>query len=254
MVRSRILRAILEQDLSRALVDRAQLYGVKILSGVTLERIEGNRRVERVVTSEETFRSDIVVFATGVGPDTRLAQSMGLATAQSGAIRTDENMQTSLDGVYATGDCSESIDFVSGQDVYRPLGSIAALTAKIAGANAVGVEKSYEGIIRRQCNRIFNTEIISIGLSTEEARDLGIKAQVFKIRIRKPELLLFPQIMSKNMMRVVVNEDTGVIIGWQAIGIRQSSLFSHYLYDCILHRRKLDDISSSGQNIDVVLE
>jgi NADPH-dependent 2,4-dienoyl-CoA reductase/sulfur reductase-like enzyme len=254
IVRSRILRGILEQDLSQALVDRAQMHGVKILNGVTLERIEGNRKVERVVIDEKALKSDVVIFATGVEPDTKLAQSMGLVTARNGAIRTDKSMQTNLNGVYATGDCSESIDFVSGKSVYRPLGSIAALTAKIAGANAVGVEKIYEGIIRRQYNRIFDTEIISIGLSTEEAKNHNIKAKAFKVRIKKPELLLFPQLVSKNLMRVIVNEDTDAVIGWQAIGIRQTSLFSHYFHDCIFNRRKLEDVNASGQNIELVLE
>lgn len=254
IVRSRILRGILEQDLSRVLVQRAQMHSVKILSGVTLERIEGNQKVERVVIGGRAYKSDIVMFATGVEPDTKLAQSMGLVTSQSGAIKTDRNMQTNLNGVYATGDCSESIDFVSGRSVYRPLGSIAALTAKIAAANAVGVEKAYEGIIRRQYNKIFNTEIVSIGLSAEEAKNLSIKAKAFKVRIKKPEFLPFPQVMSKNLMRVVINEDTNAIIGWQAIGISQSSLFSHYFHDCIFNRRKLKDIECSGLRPELVFE
>jgi NADPH-dependent 2,4-dienoyl-CoA reductase/sulfur reductase-like enzyme len=254
IVRSRILRGILEQDLSQVLVHRAQTHGIGILNGATLERIEGNRKVERVVIGERTLKSNVVIFATGVEPDTRLAQSMGLATAKNRAIKTDKRMQTDLNGVYATGDCSESIDFISGKSAYRPLGSIAALTAKIAGANAVGVEKTYEGIIRRQYNKIFDTEIISIGLSAEEAKNFGIRPKVLKVRIKKPELLLFPQLASRNLMRVIANEDTDTIIGWQAIGIRQSSLFSHYFHDCILHRRKIYDISVSGQNIELVFE
>lgn len=254
VVRSRILRGILEQDLSQALVHRAQIRGVKILIGSTIERIEGNRRVERVVIGERALKSDVVIFATGVEPDTRLAKSIGLTIAKNCAIRADNKMQTGLNGVYATGDCSESLDFVSGKSVYRPLGSIAALTAKIAGANAVGVEKTYEGIIRRQYNKIFDTEIISIGLSVEEAKNLGISAKAFKARIKKPELFSFPQLASKNLMRVIVNEGTDTIIGWQVIGIKQSSLFSHYFHDCILNRKKLGDISVSGQNIELIIE
>ena len=254
VVRSRILRGILEQDLSETLVERAKNHRVRVLSGVTLERIEGNQKVERVVTDGETLKADVVIFATGVEPETKLAQSMGLVTSQNGAIKTDTKMQTNQNGVYATGDCSESIDFVSRKSAYRPLGSIAALTAQIAAANAIGVEKTYDGIIRRQYNRIFGTEIVSVGLSTEEAKSFGIRAKEFNCMIKKPELLSIPQLVLRNLMRVIVNEDTNVIIGWQVVGIRQSSLFYHYFYDCIFHRRRLEDVRASGLRIELVFE
>lgn len=250
---SRILRGILEQDLSEALVERARKYGVRILNGTAPASIGGHQKVEHLVVEGKTLKTDIVVFATGVKPETKLARSIGLALAQNGAIRTDEKMQTSLEGVYATGDCSESIDFVSQKNVYRPLGSIAAFTAQIAGANAVGVEKTCKGIIRKQYNKIFDTEIVSVGLSTEEAKALGIKARAYKCVTKKPQMLPFPQ-LPKTLMRVIVEEDTNIIIGWQTIGIRQSSFFNHYFCDCISNRRKLEDSESSGLRIDLAFE
>jgi len=253
IVRSRILRGILEQDLSEALVERAQKYGVRILNGTALASIGGHQKVEHLVIEGKTLKTDIVVFATGVEPETKLAQSMGLALAKNGAIRTDEKMQTSLDGVYATGDCSATIDFVSQEQVYRPLGSIAAFTAQIAGANAVGVEETYKGIIRKQYNRIFDTEIVSVGLSTEEAKMLGIKARALKCTTKKPQMLPFSQ-LTKNLMRVIVEEDTNIIIGWQTIGIRQSSFFNQYFCGCISDKRKLEDIESSGLRTDLAFE
>jgi NADPH-dependent 2,4-dienoyl-CoA reductase/sulfur reductase-like enzyme len=253
-VRPSILGRILEPDLGDVLVDRAQTHGVRVLKGVILEKIEGTEKVEHVVISGEKLKSDIVIFATGVSPETELAQSMGLTVSQNGAIKTDANMQTNLNGVYATGDCSESIDFVSGKSLYRPLASIASQTAKIAAANAVGIQKPYEGIIRRQYNKIYGTEIISIGLSVEEANNIGIKAKAFKVQVKKPELFTFSQVTPRTLMRAVVDQDTNVLIGWQAVGSRQTSFFSSYFYDSIFHRRKLEDIEASALRPELAFE
>ena len=55
-------------------------------------------------------------------------------------------------------------------------------------------------------------------------------------------------------MKIIVDQDTDTVIGWQALGVRHASFLSVYLYDFISDGRKLCEISDSGLNIEVIPE
>ncbi|MFZ0486488.1 MAG: FAD-dependent oxidoreductase [Arenicellales bacterium] len=79
--------------------------GVNILTGVGIERFEGGGRVERLVLSNgESVEADAVVVGIGVVPDTSLAKEAGVEV--SDGIVTDEFGRTSVNNVYAAGDCA----------------------------------------------------------------------------------------------------------------------------------------------------
>lgn len=254
VVRSRILRAILDEDLSEILTKRAAVKKVKIIKGTCLDGIRGKRKVERVVLGDREVQSDFVVFASGVTANSSVAAQTGCRLSDDCAIRTDRQMRTNLAEVYAAGDCCQTLDFITGRSVYRPIGSIAVDTAKIAGANAVGSPAEYEGTIRRQYNKIFGTEVLSMGLSIEEARSLDINARSFEVKIKKPQFMPSLQFIEKNRMKIIVDLETDRVIGWQALGMRYTSFLSVFMYDCIFCGKKLGEIQDSGLNIEVIFE
>ena len=50
---------------------------------------------------------DLVVVAAGFKPNVEIAAEAGVEIGRTGAIRTDDRMETNLRGVYAAGDCAE---------------------------------------------------------------------------------------------------------------------------------------------------
>ena len=65
----------------------------------------GRRRPEPVAGSEFVFAADMVIVALGTSPNPLLTHSFpALKTGRRGIIETDENMLTSVSGVYAGGD------------------------------------------------------------------------------------------------------------------------------------------------------
>ena len=71
-----------------------------------LLRVEGERRVERVVFADETpLDVDGVFLAVGVAGSTALAQKLGVRLDGS-SIAVDAHMATNVPHVYAAGDCT----------------------------------------------------------------------------------------------------------------------------------------------------
>jgi 3-phenylpropionate/trans-cinnamate dioxygenase ferredoxin reductase subunit len=82
-------------------------HGVKMLMGTGVESIEGATAVERVRTGDgREIACDLVVVGVGVAPRTALGEQAGLAV--DNGILVDDRLQTSVPGVFATGDVANA--------------------------------------------------------------------------------------------------------------------------------------------------
>jgi CoA-dependent NAD(P)H sulfur oxidoreductase len=115
----------------------------------------------------------VAVIATGLVPRTSLCESAGVSLGSTGAIAVDDRMQTNTNGIYAAGDCAETLHLVSGKPVYFPLGTTANKMGRVAGENAAGGRARFEGIVGTLATKIFELEVARTGLSAAEARAAG---------------------------------------------------------------------------------
>ncbi|GAB4290717.1 MAG: NADPH-dependent glutamate synthase [Roseovarius sp.] len=92
----------------------------------------GRRRPVPVADSEHEIETDMVVYAIGTSANPILGQTSRIALDERGYIRTDENLATSLAGVYAGGDIVT--------------GSATVILAMGAGRRAAQSIKRYLGI------------------------------------------------------------------------------------------------------------
>ncbi|MBQ3571106.1 MAG: NAD(P)/FAD-dependent oxidoreductase [Methanocorpusculum sp.] len=99
IARSSLLSMLPEPLLADA---RRDLSAVDIRENTPLEKILGTNCVEGVVAGGETMPCDAVLFATGVKPESPFVS--GVAKGADGAILVNEQMETSIPGVYAAGD------------------------------------------------------------------------------------------------------------------------------------------------------
>ena len=99
IARSSLLSMLSSLLLADALRD---LSAVDIRENTPLEKILGTDHVEGVVAGGETIPCDAVLFATGVKPESPFVS--GVAKGADGAILVNEQMETSIPGVYAAGD------------------------------------------------------------------------------------------------------------------------------------------------------
>ena len=79
---------------------------ITIATGETVERYEGDGRVQKVVTDKNAYDADLgFVVAVGVRPNTSWLKGT-LELHPNGLIKTDEYMRTSEPDVFAVGDAT----------------------------------------------------------------------------------------------------------------------------------------------------
>jgi NADH oxidase (H2O2-forming) len=103
-------------------------------------------RVRAVATSEGELAADLVVVCTHKRPNTALARAAGLDVGSTGGIVVDERMATSVEGIWAAGDCVELPHGVSSVPIQGLSGSHAYAQGKVAGTNAAGGRRRYQPV------------------------------------------------------------------------------------------------------------
>jgi len=170
-----IMPQLFDPDISSPVREHMEAKGVRIFTGAIVERILGDAggTVRAVVASGAEYECGILILATGVKPNVRLAREACIILGPTGAIRVDRRMETSVRGIYAAGDCAESIHLVSGKPCWFPLGSTANKQGRVAGANIAGGNKAFHGVLGTSVVKVFDLTAGRTGLNERESREAG---------------------------------------------------------------------------------
>jgi NADPH-dependent 2,4-dienoyl-CoA reductase/sulfur reductase-like enzyme len=165
-------RLLLRDDAWWTGLVRQQLnaYGVELRCGVEVRAID--------------FPADVVVLAAGFKPNVELAAEAGIEIGRTGAIRTDDRMETNLRGIYAAGDCAEVGHLVTGRPTWIPLGTTANKTGRVAGANAAGGRERFAGIVGTSIVKVFDLGFATTGLTASQARAEGFSPAAVQIEAK----------------------------------------------------------------------
>ena len=168
-----ILATPFDPDFSAMVEDKLREKGITLVLGKKAEKILGRNSVEAVLAGGKKIPADLVVFGVGMKPNTGLAEKAGIETCNG--IKTDEWMQTSIEGIYAAGDCVFTQCLVTGEPTLSQLGTSAIRQGTAAGTNAVGGYATIEGVLNSVSLRIFDLEIGRTGLTEGHARERDIE-------------------------------------------------------------------------------
>jgi NADPH-dependent 2,4-dienoyl-CoA reductase/sulfur reductase-like enzyme len=174
---------------------------------------EGRDRVEKVITNKGEYKCDLAIVAIGVHPNTEIASKL-VKLGKKGAIRTNSKMETSREGVYAAGDCAETINVVTGKEDWIPLAAPANKMGYVAGVNIAGSELHYPGSLKSQLTSFHELEIGKVGLSEEEAIREGYEVVSSFITSRSRARYIPDGLIHLKM----VADRSGKILGVQAAG------------------------------------
>ncbi|HIJ66738.1 MAG TPA: FAD-dependent oxidoreductase [Planctomycetes bacterium] len=227
-VRSRILRKLVEPDVSGLLINSFEKRGLRMLAGEAISKIGGQDRVEYVVHKSKKIATNLVVMGTGVRANTALAEKSGIKLGRSGAIKVDNRMQTSIPDIYAAGDCAESPDRGTGKFVYLPVGSIGASAGKIAGTNAAGGDKQTIGFLRAQADEILGMQIFSIGHSSTSAKQVNLEVNLHNLTVPVESRLTKPFETAK-----MLTNSNDEIVGAQLVAKKHGSQFAWQMYQAV---------------------
>jgi NADH oxidase (H2O2-forming) len=180
--------------------------------------------------------TDIMVIATGTKPETSLAKKTGCKLGKNGHIIVNERSETSIKNLYAVGDCTEYIDFVTKKPVLIGLGSIVVRQAIAAGINAAGGSYSLpNGVLQTRTTGIFGFEIAAVGPTVNCLDNENIVTGKFN-GSSLPEY--FPG-GKPITIKVVVDGKSGIIISAQAVGDKAAQRINTFA-SAILGKHHID--------------
>ena len=119
--------------------------GIEFVGGDSLAGFRGEGRVGAVVTeSGREIECAAVVVGAGVRPDVTLAQKAGLDVDDG--IVCDSRLQSSVDGIFAAGDCCSYDSVIHGRRLRVEHWDVALQQGKYVGAAMLGEEEPYKAI------------------------------------------------------------------------------------------------------------
>ena len=195
--------------------------GIHLFTSMKVTEIIGtDGKVSSVKLADGTeIKADLVIQAIGYKPNTELAVKSGLEVNGSQAILRDNYMRTPVKDVFAVGDCSEAIGFITGRADNVMLASTATAEARILGYNLfkIGLIRTFSGTLSVFSTEIGGTVFASCGAIEQTAEAAGIEfiSGEFEDWDRHPES--FPD-ASKLWICLIVSPKTGVIIGGEIHG------------------------------------
>jgi NADPH-dependent 2,4-dienoyl-CoA reductase/sulfur reductase-like enzyme len=234
-----------DPDIGRYIAEAVSGEGIEMVLGDGVAHIDvgGDGRARAVVTaSGRELPCDLVVLGLGVRPNVRLAEEAGIPLGSSGGIAVDTRMRTHAPGVWAAGDCVESVHRLSGQRIVVALGTHANKQGRVAGINIGGGYATFPGVIGTAITRTCSVEAARTGLSEEEAESAGYRFVTAAID-STTKAGYFPG-ASPIRVKMTAERRTGRLLGAQVVGQEGAAKRVDSLAVCIWNEMTVDEIVS----------
>jgi len=114
-------------------------YGIPLITSYTVTRIHGRDRIkgvtiskvsrnfDRIIGSDKFIECDTLLLSVGLIPENELTLQVGAELSKNGGPVVDENLETTIDGIFACGNVLQVHDLVD----------LVTAEAKRAGKNAI---------------------------------------------------------------------------------------------------------------------
>ncbi len=215
---------LFDEDFAEILRRYLETKGIQIFTSEGIQSLSGREgRVTQIRTTHREMAVDAVLLSLGVRPKVGLAKEAGLRIGETGAIWVNERMETSVEGIYAAGDCAETTHLVTGKRVWIPLGSTANKQGRVAGVNLCGGHAVFQGVMGTTIFKVFDFNVAKTGLSMREAQKEGFSP--IQAIVKGYDRAHYYPDGKESTLKIVADQHTGRILGGQALGKGPSDKF-----------------------------
>lgn len=160
-----------------------------------------------LTTAHGELRADKLLVATGRAPNTRklALDATGVTLTPQGAIVIDPGMRTSVEHIYAAGDCTDQPQFVY----------VAAAAGTRAAINMTGGDAALN-LTAMPAVVFTDPQVATVGYSEAEAHHYGIKTDSRTLTLDNVPRAL-ANFDTRGFIKLVVEEGSGRLIGVQAV-------------------------------------
>ena len=216
-----ILENTLDSDMSEPIQKELQEKIIIHTGNIATKVEEKQGKIQQILiknieTKEERkIATDLLVVATGTKPNVALAKSIGCKIGKTNGIIVNEMTETSVNNVYAVGDCTEYKDFVTKKATSIGLGSIAVRQGIAAGINAAGSKYILpKGVLNTRTSEFFGIEVAAVGPVKNAFQQMPVIYGKFN-GSSLPDYFPGRRPIS---MKIGINKNTGEIVSAQAVG------------------------------------
>ena len=211
--------------LSEIATEELKKSNVNVYLSTLVEKVLGEDGVVTGIqlSDKNEIKADAVIFAVGYKPNTELAKNAGLRINKIGAIVVDNYENTSENDIYAVGDCSQTLGFLTGRCDCIMLASTATAEARVLGYNLFGIKikNSFTGTIGIFSTMINELAMAAAGVNEKSALPANIEfiTAQFSAFDRHPKAI---NGSSPLTVKLYVSPSDGSILGGEVWGGKSS--------------------------------
>lgn len=234
---AQILPNILDPEMAAYAKKHLQKEGIRVITGTKAEMILGTDHVTAVKTTVGTLPCEMVIMAAGIRPNTAFLNASGIEMFK-GTILVDGQMKTSLEDIYAAGDCAMVTNRITGKRQWSPMGSSANMEGRTLAQILTGVVKEYKGVLGTGVVKLPNLNCGRTGLTEAQAKEAGYEV-VTALAVTDDKAHYYPGAASF-VTKLIADKETHKLLGAQILGSGAVD--------------KMVDIAVMGINMGAVLE
>lgn len=214
--------------------------GIPVVTGVKVTALEGDGKVEKVVTDKRAYKADMVVFCAGIKPNTEFLEGTGIEMFK-GAIITDSQGRTNDKDIYGAGDCAMVKNAITGKPAWSPMGSTANISGRLVAQNIAGEERSYRGVLGTAVCKLPGLNAARTGLTETQAIEEGFDAASV-IAVVDDKAHYMPG-ASYFIIKMIADKKTLRLLGVQAVGSGAVDKIVDMAVTAIMCKADLNDLA-----------
>ncbi|MDY2960040.1 MAG: FAD-dependent oxidoreductase [Hornefia sp.] len=208
---------LLDEDMVSMVHGLLKKHGAKLRLQSTVTGFEKDgESLNTLIENDAPVKSDMVILAIGVTPDSKLAKDAGLELGLKGSIAVNDRMETSEKDIYAVGDAIQVKHFVTGEDAVISLAGPANKQGRIAADNVCGGDSRYLGSQGSSVIKLFDMTVATTGINEKTAKAMNLDYD-YVVLSPNSHAGYYPGAKAMTM-KVIYEKSTLKILGAQIIG------------------------------------
>ncbi len=203
-------------------------HGIKLMLNneivkLKTEKVENNTLVNKIfLNNGEELNVDMLMLCIGVIPNIEFIRDTEIEM-RNNKIVVNDHFETSVENIYAIGDCVLNKYYNTDYDQYAPFGDVANKHGMILSKIISGQNITWKGLIRSFASSIYNVKFAQTGLSLEEALTRGYDAEVIEMKALY-KIASFKE-AKPNKMEIVYDKKSNLLLGASIVGYEAVAQF-----------------------------
>ena len=166
-----VLSLFLDEEMSEKLVELND--EVTFETNAHIESITSKDSKKEIHYNDKIISADVIILPSIKVPSTTLAKEAGCEIGDF-AVKINELLETSVEDIYAIGDCVEVKSHITGTPTVSPAGTTAVRQAMILANNLTGSKLTFDPVVNTVVSQVGKYYYASCGITESFANMIGM--------------------------------------------------------------------------------